>query len=184
MALKIKIKQEIQEYFGKRGKIKKHTPGIFDDLKNPNKLGLFFCIKTKEELGQVRSLLNHITPSYNKISAFIFNAAYEPIDVITNKSITLFNLNDFTLFGKKKNELQQYIDEERLELMISFVFEPEPFCKKLISEINADFKIGPEHDDMNELYDMTIACTQDGLEFIDFFDQTEHYISALNIKSQ
>jgi hypothetical protein len=183
LAILIQIKQDIQRFFAQRVKLPKHQPGFFYDLNNPARLGLFFCVKTLAELDEVRTLLNLIKKSYKKVSALVFYPGYETLDVITNKSISLFDLNDFTLFGKMNDELKAYIAEERFELMISFAVETGPFCKLLVSELSADFKIGPEAGETNEFYDLTLTSTSEKPNFLDFYDQVKHYLSVLNIKA-
>ena len=183
MAFLDKIKQDTQIYFGSRKKLKAHRPGIVKDLTNPQNLALFFHINTKDELDQVRQLLRQVKGKYRSIDVFVFSPTYETLDVITNKSILLFNLNDFNLFGKMKAPLQERFDSERYELFISFAFDADPFTRNLISQINADFKIGPDQLDGQLLYDMTLKHFENKGGFVDFYDQLSHYLSVLNIKS-
>jgi len=183
LALLTQIKQDIQRFFAERVSLAKHQPGIFHDLNNPASLGLFFCVKTIDELEEVRILLNLIKKSYKKVSALIFYPGYETLDVITHKSISLFDLNDFTLFGKINNELKAHIINQRFEMMISFATEPGPFCNQLISEIRAEFKIGLVNKDANELYDLTLTTSEKKPGFLEFYDQVKHYLSVLNIKA-
>lgn len=161
----------------------KHHHGIFDDLNNPASLGLLFCVKSVEELEEVRTLLNLIKNSYKKVSALVFYPGYETLDVITHKSISLFDLNSFSIFGKMKDDLKVHIGNDRFEMMISFAFEPSPFCRSLVSDMNADFKIGPSGNGMDDFYDLTLTSTGKELNFLDFYDQVKHYLSVLNIKA-
>jgi len=178
-----KIKQDTQIYFGSRKKIKVHRPGVIKDLNNPQSLALFFYISEKEELDHIRQLLHQIKGNHRKIDVFVFSPTYEMLDVITNKSILLFNLNDFNLFGSMKDPLQEKFDREHYELLISFAFDADLFTEKLISDINADFKIGPDQTNAKTLYDMTLKHFKNKAGFIDFYDQVSHYLSVLNIRS-
>lgn len=183
MAISKHFRQDIQLYFGSRGAIRKHRTGYFRDLTNPDHLGLFFSIRTKEELDEIRKLLANISKTNKKITANVFYNSHESIDVITNKSIFMFNLNDFNIFGKKKEELQQKFDENRFDLMISFTFDTDSFCRKLISELNADFKIGPEQPGGSELYDLMILKPTEKMNFMDFYTHVGHYLKVLNLNS-
>lgn len=176
------VKQDIQEYFGGRGEIRDHVPGLFRDLNKPLNLGLFFCIQTKDELDQVRVLLGQIKESYQEITALVFSHGHENIDVVTHQSIYLFDFNDFTLFGKKKELLLEKYQKERFELLVSFAFDPDPFCKKLVADINAEFKVGPFNNEMTGIYDMTLAVKPDLFGYMSFFEQVKYYLSILNIK--
>lgn len=175
------VKQDIQQYFATRSGIEEHRTGSFHNLSKPQSLGLFFCIESKEELDQIRSLLRQVKSQHKKVTALIFCYGYETLDVITDKSILLFDLNDFNLFGKKKESLMQEYESQHFELLVNFVFNEDPFCLKLFSEINADFKIGPFFYGRESLYDMTILYKPDLFGISGFYQSIKHYLSVLNI---
>ena len=179
-----KIKQDIQEYFGGRGKISEHRPGIVGDLSKPKSIGLFFCIKTKEELSEIRKLLRMIRDRREKVTAYVFAHSRERVDVITDQSISYFDLNDFTLFGKKKEQIMDIFKKDRPELFISFISKPDQFCYKLASEIHADFKVGPNRENMTQIYNLVLDVDEKKLNFIKFYEQVRHYLSILNIKTR
>ena len=103
----------------------------------------------------------------------VFTPAIEPIDVITNKSIFLYDLNDFNLYGKMKPELQKEIENKYFELMISFVFKQDAIAVNLISDIKANFKVGPDFEMHKKLYDLTFKPHTSKMNFIYFFDQVK-----------
>lgn len=177
------LKQDIQLYFGSRGEIRKHRTGFFSDLNNPERLGLFFCVQSKHELDQVRFLLSKIGKERNNTQAIVFFQGSGSLDVVTHKSIFMFSLDDFNLFGKKKEPLQLKFEKERYDLLISFTFQPQPFCKKLVSEIHADFKIGPDHEDGEALYDMLISVSDQALGFSSYYDEVVRYLGMLNVRN-
>lgn len=175
------IKKDIQHYFVTRGVAREHETGHFNDLTAPVNLALFFCIDTKGELDQIRTLVSQIKKQHIRVSALVFTPGYGTIDLITDDAIMLFNLNDFTLFGKKKEHLQQHFDRFRFELLISFIFDDSPFSFKLMSEISASFKIGPWIAGRESLYDMTLIYQPDLFGIIGFYEQVLHYLSVLRI---
>ena len=141
MAYFIDIKRNIQQYFGSKGTITDHRPGIVGDLSKPKSIGLFFCISTLEELNMIRALLRHAKQrNDHEVKAYVFSKAIERIDVITDHSIIYFDMNDFTLTGRKKDQIVRIFEKDRSELFISFLTDPGTFCYKLASEIHADFK--------------------------------------------
>lgn len=179
-----KIKQDIQEYFGSRGKITEHRPGIVGDLSKPKSIGLFFCIKTKAELSEIRKLLRLIKDKREKVTAYVFAHSRERVDVITDQSIVYFDLNDFTLMGKKKDQIKDIFEKDRPELFISFITKPDPFCYKLASEIHADFKVGPSSESMTQIYNLVLDIDEKKFNFTKFYEHTRHYLSVLNIKTR
>ncbi|MEJ2594863.1 MAG: hypothetical protein P8100_06985 [bacterium] len=177
------FRQDIQLYFGSRGRIRRHRTGFFSDLNNPEKLGLFFCVQSKEELDQIRQLLSKIGKERDHTYAMVFFQGSGSLDVITNKSIFMFSLDDFNLFGKKKEPLQLKFEKERFDLLISFTFQPMPFCKRLVSEIHADFKIGPDHEDGEALYDILISVSDQALGLSSYYNEVVRYLGMLNVSN-
>lgn len=176
-----KLKKDIQVRFGSRGTIADRTPGLVGNLLNPTSVCMFCSVSSPEELDEIRSLLSRTKSPGKKITAFVFNHGYEHLDVITHQSIFYFDLNDFTLFGKKRDYLQQSFSDERFDLLISFIFHYDLFCIKMISEIDAEFKIGPVLPEMNGIYDLTIKYKKDLFTYESFYDQVIHYLNVLNI---
>lgn len=179
-----KLKKDIQIYFGSRGIISEHTPGLVSDLLKPAKMCFFCVVSAPEELDEIRSLLSRSKSPEREITAYVFSFGYERLDVITHQSIFYFDLNDFTLLGKKKEYLQQKFDEERFDLLISFIFQYDLFCLRMVSEIKADFKIGPVVSDNNYVYDLTIKHQKDLFTYQSFYDQVIHYLEVLNINAE
>ncbi len=171
-------------YFGKRGAIGDHKPGVVNDLSKPQNIVMFFCVESKTELDEVRKLVRSVRTKSEKVKAYVFSHEQERIDVITSKSIIYFDLNDFTLFGKKKDYLQEAFEKENFELMISFLNQPDPFCYKLASQVKAGFKVGPEHPGLTGIYDLTLDFDIGKKGYQEFYDYTRHYLSVLNIKTR
>lgn len=183
MAVLDNFKRDIQIYFGSKQKVSLHRTGSFKDLANPKSIVLFFCINTIQELEQVRKLFRDIKNDFSKVDVLVFVPGYEVIDVITEEWILLFNLDNFSIFGRMKEELTQRFENEQHELLISFAFDQEPFVKRIISQINAKFKIGPDDGKMQELFDMTVKRDDETNDFANFFSQAWHYLSVLNLRS-
>jgi len=178
------LKKNIQIYFGKKGPVADHKPGIIHDLSKPRNIGMFFCVESKAELDEVRKLVRYIRSNEGKVTALVFSHEPEKVDVITDKSIFYFDLNDFTLFGRMKNYLQETFDKEDFELMISFIDQPDPFCYKLVSEVKAGFKVGPDNPGLNKIYDLTLKFDPGEKGYRKFYDQVRHYLSVLKIKTR
>lgn len=184
MAYFDRLKRDIQMYFGKWGSVHDHKPGVVRDLSRPQRIVMFFCVGSKTELDEVRKLVRAGRARKEKVTAYVFSLEQERIDVITDKSIFYFDLNDFTLFGKKKDYLQEAFDKEDFELMISFLNQPDPFCYKLASQVKAGFKVGPEHPGLTGIYDLTLDFDIGKKGYQEFYDYTRHYLSVLNIKTR
>ncbi len=119
-----------------------------------------------------------------KVVAYVFYPGYQTLDVVTDKSIFFFNLNDFTLFATMKDDLSQRIRDTKFELLISFIQSADSCFLHLVSEINADFKIGPQQTDVTDIYDLTIDSKDSNFSIDQFYQQVIHYLSILNIEAK
>ncbi len=145
---------------------------------------MFFCVESKTELDEVRKVVRYVRKNKEQVTAFVFSHSPEKVDVITDKSIFYFDLNDFTLWGKKKDYLQEAFEKERFELMISFLEQPDAFCYKLVSEIKAGFRAGPDNPGLNSIFDLTLKFDPGEKGYLKFYDQVRHYLSVLKIKTR
>ncbi len=136
------------------------------------------------ELDMIRSLLRLIRRRKEKVTAYVFSHSRERIDVITDPSIIYFDMNDFTLLAKKKDQIKGIFERDRPELLISFLAKPDTFCYKLASEIHADFKVGPNNEDFTDIYDLVLDTDGNKFNFIKFYDHVKHYLTVLNIKTR
>lgn len=183
MTLLNRYKRNIQQYLGSRN-VQPHRTGVISDLANPSSTGLFFCVENKTQLNEIRKLVRAIRSKKEKTMAFVFSHEQEKIDVITDHSLFYFDLDDFTLFGKMKEAVKEAFEKEHFELMISFLSNPDPFCYKLVSEIKAEFKVGPDHPDLTGIYDLTLNFDLQKKGYIRFYEHARHYLSVLNIKTR
>lgn len=174
------FKNKIQEFFISKGKVNSHFPGILKDIKQPEKLCLFFAIQSQQELDKIDKLLKNIPNPPKKLMAFVFNRAEKLTDVITNKSIFCFELTDFNIFGKKNAVLERNFTENKFDLLISFADAKDLVSQKLISEIDSSFKIGTMNPGGKEVYDLIIDYNNQK-DYEGYYKQVIHYLSVLNI---
>lgn len=177
------IKKEIQEYFINRLDGEETLVSRFDNLKQANSLAMFFCISTKKELDLIRKIASKAAKDYKKVYIFVFSNSFESYDVITNKSIFFFNLEDFTLFGKQKERLAEFIEKKRYDILISFDTTGLMVCKKLISDIRAGFKIGLNIPHSKNTFNLSFDYDEKSFSYMKFYEQVLYYISVLNIKT-
>jgi len=175
------LKKTIQLFFAGKHKIESQQLGRIKNLSDASSLGLIFCIKSKGELINIRNLLKKVRTSGKQVTAYVFFQGYQSLDVVTDKSIFFFNLNDFTLFAKMKDRLKEQIQESSFDLLISFGHLANPFCIHMIAIIKAGFKIGPNLGQMNNQFDLTLNVDIQKKAIADFYQQVLTYLQVLNI---
>lgn len=183
MGLSEQIRRKIQEYFINRLQPEETLVSRFENLKLAKSLSMFFCINTKKELDQIRHLTSRAGKDYNELGVYIFSDSYESLDVITNKSIYFFNLDDFTLFGKKKERLEELIDNKEYDLLVSFDQSQLAVCQNFISDIKAGFKVGLNSSKAENIFNLSFEPDEKTFSYDKFYEQVRHYISVLNIKT-
>ncbi|MCB2207570.1 MAG: hypothetical protein KQH67_04680 [Bacteroidetes bacterium] len=183
MGLTQQIKKEIQDYFISRLQAEETLVSRFENLKFASSLSMFFCINSKKELDLIRQLTLKAGRDYKKLDVYIFGNSDESFDVITNKSIFFFNLEDFTIFGKKKERLAEFFESKRHDLLISFDTTGFPVCQKIISDIKAGFKIGLNNPETKNIFNLSFEYDKKDFAYLKFYEQVLYYISVLNIKT-
>jgi len=179
----LKISNKIKEFFIGYGKVRDHVPGLLKDINNPDSLCLFFSIQSQAELSKLDRFLRKTKFPSKKVIAFVLNRADTLSDVITNKAIFCFELSDFTFFGKKNDILERNYTGNHFDLLISFADTRDLVNRKLVSEINSSFKIGPENPDKNIVFDLIIDY-DDSNDYDGYYNQVMHYLSVLNITTK
>lgn len=178
------LQKSVQLFFAGKQKIKAQHLGRIENLSDVSSTVLFFSINSVDELDNVRSLLNKKKKAAKLLTAYVFFPGYHNLDIITDKHIFLFNLSDFTLFAKMKDSLRAKVKEASFELLISFVQSPDPFCLRVISEINAGFKVGVYQSNLASFYDFTINTDIKKLGFEKYYEQVANYLGVLNIRNK
>lgn len=179
----LNLQNKIKEFFIGLGKVKNHVPGMLNDISKPDSMCLFFAIQSQRELDKLDKLLRTAKFPSKKIIAFVLNRSDRLTDVITNKAIFCFDLNDFSLFGKKNELVSRNYADNNFDLLISFADIGDLINRKLISEINSSFKIGPENPEDKIIFDLIIDYN-DPSDFIGYYTRVMHYVSALNITTK
>lgn len=183
MGLTLQIKREIQDYFIRRLQAEETLVSRFDNLKLAKSLAMFFCINSKKELDLIRQLTFKAGKEYKKLDVYIFGNSHESYDVITNKSIFFFNLDDFTIFGKKKERLEEFLKNKHHDLLISFDTDGLPVSQKIISDIKAGFKIGLNIPERKNIFNLSFEYDKKDFSYLKFYEQVLYYVSVLNIKT-
>ncbi len=155
----------------------------FENLKLATSLSIFFCITNKKELDLIRQLISKASKDYKELDVYIFGNSHESFDVITNKSIFFFNLDDFTIFGKKKERLAKFMESKHHDLLISFDTTGISICQYIVSDIKAGFKIGLNVPASYNTYNLSFEYNEKNFSYMKFYEQVKYYISVLNIKT-
>lgn len=95
--------------------------------------------------------------------------------LIDSEDIVYFSSNDFDLFGKPKSKLNNWINNNEFDILISFVTKENVYCNKLVSDIKSEFKAGFYDPNNVKLFDLTIKQETDNIN-----NQLELFIRYLN----
>ncbi len=130
----------------------------------------------------VRNAVRGIRPNFPKAQVIIYNVNREIPDVIAERDLFLFGPEDFTMFWKKKPMLEEWFSKHQFDLLINFDNGKDSVRNALFSEIRADFKVGPHIEKYADMYNMMIEKTKKKMDYQEYFEQTLHYLTVLNIK--
>lgn len=92
-----------------------------------------------------------------------------------NENVVHFCVDDFDLLGKHKPKLNNWINNNEFDILISFVSTDNVYCNNLVSCIKSDFKAGFYDPNNVKLFDLTIKQETDNIN-----NQLELFIRYLN----
>ncbi len=175
------FKKTVQLFFARKRKVKEHRSAVAKNSQKNASMAFFFCINTSGEFTKIRTLVKQTAKRETRLTAFVFYPGYQSLDVVTDKSILFFNLNDFSLFAKMKLTLKKKLQQNSFSILISFYGQPDPICQSVLSEIQAGLKVGPFYPESHSNFDLTIKTDIQARGFEHYFTEVKRYLKVLNI---
>ena len=148
------------------------------DIRN-GKTVLVFSFSTEEELNAIRTFMT-VAKQYRNNSMAVAYSSEINLNILKDDiSIFYISQNDFNLLGRIKKRFDDWLTDNDFDLLLSFVYNSELFCDKIVSSINSDFKAGNFDKGNVGLFDLTIKQKPDN--YNEQFKQFNYYIDKLNI---
>lgn len=139
---------------------------------------VIFSYSKDIELSAIRNFSVKLNDKYKDLTIVIINNS-GTLQTDCIESELIISLNDYNLIGRLKKRLRKWINNNKFELLMSFVIVPDLISDSLVKSIQSELKSGYYMAENVMQYDLTIRHTSDN--YNDQLFQFEHYLTNLKI---
>jgi len=179
---KHRVKRELQDYYRKKIKLLPPVKNDPFDISKHKKTALLFYINNKTELDLVRKVVRHARQEHENNCAVIFCSTEENVDIITDRDFFIFNAGHFDYRWRPRQELRQWFEASKFDLLINFCSEDQLESNILYTLINAKFRISNQNPHVCNFSDLTINTKEKHTDMVTFYNLAIDNLKMLNIK--
>ncbi len=144
------------------------------------KVVLFFNCVSLEEINVIEKfILKYLKTNVLNSTCLVYANFLITENQYNDKIMTIININDFSIFGRIKGELKNWLLNTKFDILISFADSNDIICNKIISLSASHLKVGSYNMANINLFDLTIHHTSS--DYHNQLQQTIHYLNKLNI---
>jgi len=150
------------------------------DFSKANIVFFFNCF-TVQEIENVTAFLNRNNKIFQIGHVLVYSNLNDNVSSTVHDKIKIITDNDFNMLGNIKQSLNNWLSNNKFDILISFADDCDLYCNRIISNITAEFKAGSFNNENLELFDLTINYSEDN--YNKKFEYYAHYINNLNINA-
>ncbi len=160
----------------------KNEEAQFEPYQQVSRLCLFFEAENMDDYPKILSFVSAVKGEVQKVDTLVFYCDKLPDTVSGTESLRLVGKKDFNLFKQKSASLREWLKEHDFDMLISFANENQDKSERIIKDVKAKIKVGPNFSESGQYFDISIGKPGEKVEFGEFYKQVKHYFSQLNIK--
>ncbi len=145
------------------------------------RLCLFFEAENRDDYQKILSFVSVVKKEIQRVEAVVFYLGKLPEPIPGDGSLFLVGKRDFNLFKQKSAALKEWLRTYTFDMLISFEKKNHEKSERVIKNIKAKIKAGPNFGGTNPYFDLTIGKPDEKMELEAFYKQVKHYFSKLNI---
>ena len=159
---------------------KNQTDNYFtEQVKKP---GLLICLSSPGEWHEAQLFFQKVLQEFPELKILVYHARGKPDPKPEAPYLLVADKRDFTLFGKKKKPLKQWLSRHHFDLLLVFAKNGDKRCRKLATDIRAKLKAGNSLPGEEPWADLTLGKPGAVLSYDDFYKELKTYFKQLNIK--
>ncbi|PLX14426.1 MAG: hypothetical protein C0598_01335 [Marinilabiliales bacterium] len=182
MDIKHFFKLKLQEYFKNRLKVPLNTFRKDFDSDNFENVALLFPVRGKTDMDLLRNVVRKAKKDSLKITVLVFSYTIEMPDLITDRNLFIFNADSFNYKWQPNDDLRQWLEKRKFDLLINFDFNGLFELKNLHNLINAGFKIANQNKNLHNFCDLTINIDMNKINWEAFYTLAIRNLQMLKIK--
>lgn len=149
--------------------------------KQVKKPGLFFCIDSSREWGDVEAFMRDVLHEYPGLKVLVYYTGKMDSKPVA-EHLLVTDKRDFDLFGRQKPALKSWLEDHHFDLLLVFAGKENKRCEKIKMEINARLKAGWTQENKELLVDISLGKAGERMAYGIFYKQLKSYFKILNIK--
>ncbi len=182
MDIKHFIKAKLQDYFKSRLKLQVNTFKNNFDSDSFENVALLFPVRGKNDMDLLRNVVRKAKQDSLKITVVVFSFTMDMPDLITDRNLYIFNADSFNYKWQPNDDLKQWLEKRKFDLLINFDFNGLFELKNLHNLINAGFKIANQSESLHNYCDLTINIDENKINWEAFYTLAIRNLKMLKIK--
>lgn len=154
----------------------------FEPYQQVSRLCLFFEAENIDDYQKILSFVSVVKGEIRKVDTLAFYRGKLPESLSDTESIRFVGKKDFNLFKQKSASLREWLKAHDFDMLISFAQENMGNSERIIKDVKAKIKVGPNFSKSEQYFDISIGKQGGKVEFEEFYKQVKHYFSQLNIE--
>jgi hypothetical protein len=143
--------------------------------------GILFCIDKPEEWNEAENFSRKMSQEYPSLKVLVFYVHGKADSKSVAPHLLVVDKRDFTLLGKEKQPLKQWLKENYFDLLLVFTGKSNKRCRKLSAAVRAKLKAGRVIKGEEPWLDITLGKPQEKLSYDAFYQELKIYFKQLNI---
>lgn len=182
MNIKFFIKTKLQDFYKSKLKLPLNNfNNKFDSEKFEN-MALLFPVQGKNDMDLLRNVVRKAKEDSLNITVVVFSFTIDMPDLITDRNLYIFNAESFNYKWQPKDDLKQWLEKRKFDLLINFDFDGLFELKNLHNLINAGFKIANQNESLHNYCDLTINIDENKINWEAFYTLAIRNLKMLKIK--
>lgn len=144
--------------------------------------GLFICLDKAEEWNAAETFIRKVQKEFPEMRALVYYTRGNPVPKPVSAHLLVADKKDFTLFGKEKKPLKQWLSENGFDLLLVVAKTNDARCRKLAGTIKAKLKVGNTPERETSWTDISLETGGKPINYDDFYKDLKIYFKQLNIK--
>lgn len=142
---------------------------------------LFFEADKPEDYQGILSFVPVAEGEIKELAPVVLYYGKIPEQVSGNGPVHLIGKRDFNMFRRKRTVLKEWLATHEFDMLISFAGEKRDKSARVIEDIKAKIKVGPNLILKDQCFDISIGKPGEKMDLPAFYKQVKHYFVQLNI---
>lgn len=164
----------------KENPLSSNTESTDDFYQKVESVCFFFEVRDERQLKKIKEWVEQEKKKFRLLKILVCSGFRPGPDQLPADTV-VFSKRDFSILGRKKRRLQQWLKDNSFDLLVSFMPVLNKRSMLIVKGLNSNLKAGPGMFEEPTLYHLSLEYARP-MEYTDFFEWIKKYYLQLNIK--